>query len=258
MNSHASTSTDLLSRWPGAEAVFDDAWLALPDGTAGEFKTVSRRLARYASTPLPVVLFLTGSAERGQDKAVAAWFAGEPVAFIAPRTHRIPGRPAYVSPAPAAVYEQIHALRRAEIDYTLERLSGQAGVDLSRLCLVGLSEGAVAAASWAPERAIPRVVMSWPMEDCYFGRGIPLPAPCETPILNIMGGRDPYFGARGSLASAEPVCGHGGAALAGYPRAKVVIYPHCGHRVADDPRCALDVRDFTLSALGVSPCTVAA
>lgn len=241
----------LLSHWPGAEITFDRAWLSLADGRAGEFADLAPELDPAALRDMPLVLFQTGSAERGQDKALAEWFRGMGLAFLAPRTHLLAGRPSYRSPAPMAVYERVHALRRMELDYTLARLEAAGLFDLTRLGVIGLSEGAVAAATWQPERKCPRVVLAWSMEDSYFGREMTFPQDLTCPILNVIGGSDPFFGAEDSLASIEQVSGHAGRVLRAYPEAKVILYPNCGHRVADDPRCPGDVRRFLADSLGL-------
>lgn len=234
----------LLTEWPEAEVVYDRGWLSLPDGRAGELRVLLTNLDRTALRDLPVVMFQTGSAERGQDIALAKWFTGLGVAFFAPRTHLLPNRPSYQSPAPLAVYQHVHHLRRLELDYCRDRLRQDGLFDTSRLCVIGLSEGAVAAATWETSRPYPRVVLAWSMEDSYFGRDMTFPQDLACPILNIIGGKDPFFGAEDSLASVEQVRGHGAAQLADYPNAKVILYPGCGHRVCDDAQCQADVVAF--------------
>jgi len=240
----ASAKHPLLLAWPEAAIVYDRAWLSLPDGRAGELRDLARDLDPATLRDLPVVVFQTGSADRGQDKAIARWFADRELAFIAPRTHLIAGRPSYESPAPLEVYHRVHELRRLEIDYVLARLEGDGLFDLSRLCIMGLSEGAVAAATWAPDRTCPRVIMAWSMEETYFARDLVFPAMSCTPMLNIIGGKDPFFGAHDSLASVEQVAGHGAQALGYYRNSKIVIYPDAAHRVADVQGCVEDVTMF--------------
>lgn len=237
----------LIALWPGAEIVFDRAWLSLPDGRADELSRLSLDPAALAE--LPLVIFQTGSADRGQDKALARWFNGLGLAFLAPRSHLVPNRLTYQSPAPMEIYQRIHDLRRREIDYCLQRLEAAGLFDLNRIALIGLSEGAVAAATWNPARKCPRVILAWSMEDSYFGRELTFPRDPNCPILNVIGGKDPFFGAQGSLASIEQVIGHGAEVLGDYPNAKVVIYPQCGHRVADDPQCEADVVNFVVQHL---------
>src|SRR5690606_7757764 len=140
----------------------------------------------------------------------------------------------YRSPAAATVYGRVHALRRMELDYTVARLARHAAFDLSRLVVVGVSEGAVAAATWAPHRNHPRLLIAWSVEDGYFASGFPLPEEPATPILNLMGWRDRFFGATDSLSAegraGRQIHGHGAARLAAYERARVILYPSAGHR----------------------------
>ena len=241
----------LIALWPGAEVVYDRAWLSLPDGRADELSQLS--LDPEALAGLPLVIFQTGSADRGQDKALAQWFNGLGLAFLAPRSHLVPNRLTYQSPAPMEVYQRVHDLRRKEIDYCLHRLETAGLFDLSRLAVIGLSEGAVAAATWRPELKCPRVILAWSMEESYFGREMTFPRDTGCPILNVIGGKDPFFGAQGSLASVEQVVGHGAEVLGDYPNAKVIIYPNCGHRVADDLQCETDVVNFVVQHLALAP-----
>ncbi|MDQ2067940.1 hypothetical protein Q9295_16320 [Xinfangfangia sp. CPCC 101601] len=245
--SDVHTPPPLIALWPGAEVVFDRAWLSLPDGRAGELSDLALDPAALAD--LPLVIFQTGSTDRGQDKAVAQWFNGLGLAFLAPRSHLVPNRISYQSPAPMEVYQRVHDLRRKEIDYCLYRLQKAGLFDLDRLAVIGLSEGAVAAATWRPQRNCPRVILAWSMEDSYFGRDMTFPHDINCPILNVIGAKDPFFGAQGSLASTDQVIGHGAEVLADYPNTKVILYPNCGHRVADDPQCEADVVNFVVQHL---------
>lgn len=246
---------DLLRAYPGAEVVFERAFVSLPGdqaaGTPADLGAVMDR-AGPQGAGWPVILFATGSRSFEAPALLAGWIraAGLQAALVAPCTHLVPGRPRYHSPADAAVYARVHALRRAELDYVAARLAGHAAFDLSRVIVAGVSEGAVAAASWATERPFPRLLISWSIEDTYFARNVPLPLDPSTPILNLMGWQDSYFGARDSLSSAEQVQGHGASRLAGYPRARVILYPSAGHRLFDHNQTRDDVVAFLARHLG--------
>ncbi len=247
------TDHALLRAYPGAEVVFDRAFVALPGGRRGTPSDLSHAMDRAGpgGTGWPVILFATGSRSFETPALLADWMraAGLKAALVAPCTHLVPGRPRYHSPADAAVYAQVHALRRAELDYVAARLAGHGAFDLTRVIVAGVSEGAVAAASWAPDCRFPRLLMSWSIEETYFARDVALPRDPSTPILNLMGWQDGYFGARDSLSAAEQVLGHGASRLAGYPQSRVILYPSAGHRLFDHPQTRDDVVAFLAQQL---------
>lgn len=242
----------LLRAYPGADVVFDRAFVALPQSdTPGTPETLGAALDHPGpdGRGWPVILFATGSTSFEGAGLVAGWIRDRiPAALVAPNTHLVPGRPRYRSPAAAAVYDSVHALRRMELDYTVARLARHAAFDLSRLTVVGVSEGAVAAATWAPHRNDPRLLIAWSVEDSYFARDFRLPDDPATPILNLMGWRDRFFGATDSLSAesraGRPTDGHGAARLAAYERARVVLYPSAGHRLLHHPQTRADVVAF--------------
>ncbi|MEZ5752153.1 MAG: hypothetical protein R3D60_09330 [Paracoccaceae bacterium] len=238
---------DLLRAYPGAEVVFDDAFVALP-GATGTPASLSGaiRSACESGRSWPVVLLATGSRSFESPPILARWLrhAGIEAALIAPATQRVPNRPRYVSPTDAEIYAEVHRLRRWELDYTLARLAGHRCFDCSRLVVMGLSEGGVAAATWRPTCNAPRLVMAWGIEDSYFARSFDLPQDKTTPILNLMGWQDAYFGPHESLSARDGVRGHGAERLATYPNARVVLYPSAGHKLLEHPQTAEDVVTF--------------
>lgn len=228
-----------------ASAVFDQATFALGSAWFDSDLPALTRCLRDAPAQ-GVVVFLTGSRPRGQDRQFAGWMADLPDwLMVAPNTHALAGRPTYTSPADRNLYTQIHQLRIAEIDYCLARLRQSNLIADAPVALVGLSEGAVAALAWRPEITATRVCLAWPCEPSYFTDLPQLPDDMDTPILNVMGGADAYFGPHASLsAQAGSPKGHGAESLADYGNAKVVIYPKCGHRVLDHPQARGDVMGF--------------
>lgn len=238
---------DLLRAYPGAEVVFDEAFLASPVGNGTPVTLYDAcQSAGAAGAKWPVVVMATGSRSFESPRVIAGCLrdAGIEAALIAPATQCVPNRPRYVSPGDAEVYDQVHRLRRSELDYTLSRLASYPCFDLSRLVVMGVSEGGVAAATWRPDCEAPRLVIAWGMERSYFVNDFELPRRRSTPILNLMGWQDAYFGSRDSLSAPDGVHGHGAPALTEYPNARVIIYPYAGHKLLDYPPAVDDVAEF--------------
>lgn len=228
-----------------ASAVFDHATFAM--GATWFGSDLAAVCATLRDTPAKgIVMFLTGSRQRGQDAQFADWMPDlSGWLMVAPNTHALSARPSYTSPAEQSVYAQVHHLRVAEIEYCLLRLQALPACADLPLAIVGLSEGAVAALAWRPENPATRVCLAWPCETTYFGELPRLPDDLDTPILNIMGGSDTYFGVENSLsAQAGSPKGHGAQSLSEHANAKVIIYPKWGHRILDHPQTRGDVMGF--------------
>lgn len=228
-----------------ASSVFDHASFAMGETWFGSDLEAVKAALR-ARPAQGIVLFLTGSRQRGQDAQFARWMADLPGwLMVAPNTHALSARPSYTSPAEQSVYAQVHHLRVCEIDYCLTRLRALHGLAELPLAIVGLSEGAVAALAWRPEACVARVCLAWPCETTYFADLPKLPDDLETPILNIMGGTDTYFAAKNSLSAQEGnPKGHGGESLSDYAQAKIILYPNWGHRILDHSFARGDVMGF--------------
>ena len=128
-----------------ASAVFDHASFAM--GATWFGSDLAAVSAALRETPAKgIVLFLTGSRQRGQDAQFAEWMPDlSGWLMVAPNTHALSARPSYTSPAEQSVYAQVHHLRVAEIEYCLSRLQALPAFADLPLAIVGLSEGAVAA-----------------------------------------------------------------------------------------------------------------
>ena len=228
-----------------ASAVFDHASFAM--GATWFGSDLAAVSAALRETPAKgIVLFLTGSRQRGQDAQFAEWMPDlSGWLMVAPNTHALSARPSYTSPAEQSVYAQVHHLRVAEIEYCLSRLQALPAFADLPLAIVGLSEGAVAALAWRSENPATRVCLAWPCETTYFAHLPKLPDDLDTPILNIMGGTDSYFAAQDSLsAQSGTPKGHGSESLSDYAQAKVTLYPIWGHRILDHSFARGDVMGF--------------
>ena len=228
-----------------ASLVFENASFASDAGWSGDDLQACLASFRHAP-PQGIILFLTGSKERGQGRQFSEWMQDLPGwLMVAPNTHALSRRPAYNSPADPSVYTEIHALRVAEIDYCLKKLRQRPTLADVPVAIVGLSEGAVAALAWRPDIKVPRICLAWPCEPSYFSDLPPLPADQTTPILNIMGGCDHFFGATDSLnAKFRANLGHGANTFSAYENAKIILYPKWGHRVLEHPSARGDVMGF--------------
>lgn len=240
-----SEAHSVLASYGEPAVVLDKAFLKLPGAPAvSRFSSSAELLKR--TPPEGVVLFLTGSRERGREEEIGRWMDDLPGwAMLAPATHALKERPRYVSPADKETYINVHRLRLAEIDFCLAGLQQYLDTETLPLALVGLSEGAVASLAWSPRRYAPRVCLAWSCEETYFSALPPLPEDVMTPVLNVVGGTDRYFAVENSIASEfGPRDGHGARALRGYANSKVIIYPSAGHDLLELQSLRSDVTGF--------------
>ena len=233
---------------------FEQALFALPSKLCstkpirGPYVNVADRLEEVARSGLkaPLVLFLPGSGNRRQEDVMADMLVeGLGVILISPNTHARPDRPHYTSPADPKIYAAVHAMRRQEVSVAMERIATMPFVDKRFIVLAGLSEGAVAAASWPGSGITARIAISWNCEPSYFVNDVEIAGdPEESPFLNLNGHQDPYFGPNPTITQTYSPVGHGAAALQRFKRAKVIIYPHLGHRLLDHQEVRDDVIHF--------------
>ena len=199
-----------------------------------------------AQPPSPLLLFLHGSSGlNGQTRTFQRWLSAElGLATLAPDSFARAARTRYQSPAPREVYEAVHRLRQDEIRAAMAALPRLPWADTSRVFLAGSSEGAVAVARWRGAEFLGRLIYSWPCEDNYFVAQADNGFERDCPILNVLSGHDPYFGADSPLNRGLPVLGHSGDALRNATRAQLLILPHAPHTLYNLPTARAHTRRF--------------
>ena len=193
-------------------------------------------------------MVLPGSKALGVEKIIAKYCCEiNGVALISLNSHAILNRPSYESPASRETYNDIHKLRKAEVDQFIASQKDISWIDPQKMILLGLSEGAVTAASY-PGSSFPlRIFISWPCEQNYFVDDVSLGGDINTWFLNIIGYKDHFFGINSPFNSHLPISGHGAEKLQSYPNSKVVIFPNAGHRLIENsPLTLKEISDFIL------------
>ncbi|MBL4615100.1 MAG: hypothetical protein JKY27_09535 [Magnetovibrio sp.] len=236
------------------DIVYHQAFVALPSSLCGGepvrgvLGQVEKRLGEVCASgkKAPLMIFLPGSNPRGQEQMMADWIVEElGFILIAPNTHAQIDRPSYVSPADPSIYDLVHKLRREEVSHVMDKIAEFDCIDRRFVVLAGLSEGAVAAATWHGDGITARMVLAWNCEPSYYIDKVDIAGdPDETPVLNLNGYHDEFFGPHAELGKPYGVAGHGSAALQAFKRAKVIIYPSAGHRVLDHPEARHDILQF--------------
>ncbi|MFT4653379.1 MAG: hypothetical protein ACI82S_001023 [Patiriisocius sp.] len=246
-NSIFRTATNVLDLSPS----FDKAHVYLPScfcdkripiaSTLGEISNIFPSV-NTTHTNIPTLVLLPGSMGMPLDtekKIRERCCEINSIALITLNTHAIENRPKYLSPASREVYEEIHRLRVAEVDQFINRLSDIQWVDESKMILMGISEGAVAAATYQNFQFGLRIISSWSCEENYFTEKFKLGGDLSTWFLNIIGYQDQFFGVNADLSAGNKVTGHGSEILKLHPYSKIVILPKARHRIFEDSPLAL-------------------
>ncbi len=228
--------------------VVAQAQVALPAGVAGPTAWFGRWAALPADLkgPVPVLVFLHGSSGL-QLPAIAEWqrwLAARGVASVAPDSFALPGRLTYQSPIAVDTYEAIHALRASEIDAMQAALDKAAWADPQRRLLAGTSEGAVAVARHDGHGFAGRVVFAWSCEDNYFVQAHRTALAPQLPVLNVISSNDPFFSPDNRWLGNAAARGHCGAALAGHPKATMVLIAGAPHTLINLPAARHAVDGF--------------
>ncbi|POZ61896.1 dienelactone hydrolase family protein [Chromobacterium alticapitis] len=230
------------------------AMLTLPAHACGEPAWAGRLEAlpsHVPGPPRPLLLFLHGSSGLNeQTQAYQRWLADTlGLASLAPDSFARPNRPRYQSPAPVAEYEAVHALRLAEIQMALAALPLMPWVDARQLLLAGSSEGGVAVARWRGREFAGRLVYGWSCEDNYFVEQADNGFDPDCALLNVLSDADPFFGRDSEYNRSLDVDGDSRRALAGMPRAKLVLLPQAPHTLYNLPEARALTADFLSSLL---------
>jgi poly(3-hydroxybutyrate) depolymerase len=92
----------------------------------------------------------------------------------------------------SGLHRDVLQWRQAEADYAIKQVKALGAVDPERVFLMGLSEGAIAVATYKGEPVAGRIVEAW---TCHAGwpeyRG--LNAPANEPVLTLTSENDPWF-----------------------------------------------------------------
>ena len=205
----------------------------------------------------PVVVYMHGSGQaidRSGDVPKLKWKYGygewvtqAGYIFVAPDSYAMKDRPSFSSPVPKENYEHVHAIRQAEVAQAARNLATQSYTDTGEMYLLGVSEGAMAAARYHGKEFKGRLVLSWSCEPGYFTDYPKVGASSKNPFLNIMGGRDFYFG-KDAPYNTQYAKNTGNCAahlsMAGYKNARVIVYPESSHGVSYNQYMKADVVNF--------------
>ncbi len=223
----------------GLEAVdvqktIDEAELSLPAGIAGNspfFGKLSELPKIDGTSRLPVVVFLHGSSGFGDATRIfQKWLANDVgVASFAPNSMVFPNRIMYKSPVSKEIYEQVHALRAAELKAAIDYLSRQPWVDRTRLMIAGTSEAAVSIARYDGPAVAARMIFAWSCETNYFVNRDNTAIPGNQAVLNVISASDPYFSPNNPWNAGYAVKGHCGEALKDHKNAEIVLIPGAPH-----------------------------
>ncbi len=185
----------------------------------------------------PLVVVMHGSSGVAPAvKEFQVWLADElGAASVAPDSLAIPDRLTYTSPVAVDIYERVHALRLAELDYALKASRDWSWVDRLRVVLAGTSEGAVAVGRYSGKDVAARLIYSWSCEDSYFVAAPRLGIGPKEPVLNAIAARDPYFSAANPLNKDRSVTGSCAAALKDDRNAEVMVIDADVHTILNRP-----------------------
>jgi poly(3-hydroxybutyrate) depolymerase len=127
-----------------------------------------------AGRKAPVVVYMHGSGQALDrsgdvprlkwDYGYANWITQAGYIFVAPDSYAMKDRPSFSSPVPKENYEAVHDIRQAEIAQAAQSLVTQGFADTEEMYLLGVSEGAMAAARYAGKEFKGRLVLSWSCE----------------------------------------------------------------------------------------------
>jgi len=225
-----------------------------------------KNLKFVAGQKAPVVVYMHGSGQAIDrsgavprlkwDYGYAEWITQAGYIFVAPDSYAMKDRPSFSSPVPKDAYEEVHDIRQAEVAQAAQSLVTQSFADSAEMYLLGVSEGAMAAARYAGNEFKGRMVLSWSCEPGYFTDYAKVGAGSKAPFLNIMGGRDFYFG-KDAPYSTQYAKNTGNCAghltMGDYKNARVVIYPESGHGVTYNQYMKGDLLGFLAYWVGRKP-----
>ena len=195
----------------------------------------------------PIVLFMHGSS--GINPAIRAFakhLAQKGFAFLAPDSMQVQDRITYSSPVAQTVYEEIHAMRYAELRHAVQRLETLPFFN-DNYVIGGTSEGAVSVARFineSPQKESARMIFSWSCENNYHVLEHKTHIPEDCSVLNIMSAEDPYFSQKNFYLDNPEALGHAGKVLKDHPDATIVLLPKAPHTLFNLPQATTVINAF--------------
>jgi hypothetical protein len=241
---------EIVSQYRNFHDSFDKAYIGVPKGVGGlkepyygKLHKFLKKYPDFQSKAVPTLLYMHGSSGFLKGKKYRKWVVQKSkMLFIGLNSYAVKKRPTYLSPAPKEEYERVHHFRQAELNYAQERIDELGFIDRDNLFLMGNSEGALAAGICKSKLFKARILISWGCEGGYYSNSYKIGAPKETPVLNIIGLEDQYFGVYCEYGDFEK--GHCAKALAKYPNSKVVLLPTISHNALESPYTKREIIDF--------------
>lgn len=229
------------------QAAWEHAFLVLPDARGGFMET--RPVDVTSAVKCPTMLFAHGSS--GITDAIrdfARWAAVELKAAVAvPDSFQLADRLTYTSPVARDVYEVVHAMRSAELQYAARRLAEAPWFD-GRYVVAGTSEGGVAAARFdreaAPVKEAGRLIFSWSCEDNYHVAAHASKLPDDLPVLNGMSLADKFFSRANPYLDNPAALGCAANVLRHNPASAIVLIPDAPHTLLNLPQTRAAVAAF--------------
>lgn len=195
----------------------------------------------------PIVLFMHGSS--GINPAIrtfAKHLAQKGFAFLAPDSMQTQDRITYSSPVAQTVYEEIHAMRYAELRYAVQRLETLSFFN-GNYVIAGTSEGAASVARFnneSPQKESARMIFSWSCENNYHVLEHKTHIPEDCAVLNMMSAEDPYFSQKNSYLDNPEALGHAGMVLKDHPDATIVLLSKAPHTLFNLPQATSVIDAF--------------
>lgn len=180
---------------------------------------------------LPTVIYLHGCTGL-RNAAVLRQLAAAGFAVIAPDSFARRYRPMQCRPRERRGGENLFVFdfRMSELAYAVHKLPELSWVDMTRLFLIGNSEGAVAAAHYRGDVFRARILAQWTCHGGHLVAGIS--APPSEPILTFVQFNDPWYDSRRTRGQA----GDCGRFLSGRPESQSVILSDEGrHDIFGNP-----------------------
>ncbi len=200
----------------------------------------------------PTVLFMHGSS--GINPAIrtfAKHLAENGFAFLAPDSMQVQDRLTYSSPVARNVYEEVHAMRYAELRHTVAKLNSISFFD-NHYVIAGTSEGAVSVARFineSSEKESARMIFSWSCENNYHVIEHNTHIPKDCAVLNIMSAEDPYFSQKNSYLDNPEALGHAANTLKDHPNVTIVLLPKAPHTLFNLPQATTIIDAFLKQVL---------